>query len=129
MAIVNVFQPPGEAPRDGQPLASLASAPEVTPAALADNLLTEDHMARLGAELFSRHLMSVELAGTLLLVGLVGCVAIVSRMHQPRGGKESTLGAAVSEVVSGAGVTHIGMSGPIGPEGLGGTGSGGGHHV
>jgi NADH:ubiquinone oxidoreductase subunit 6 (subunit J) len=33
-------------------------------------------MARLGAVLFSQHLISVELGGTLLLAALVGAVAI-----------------------------------------------------
>ena len=36
------------------------------------------HMARLGAVLFSQHLVSVELAGTLLLAALVGAVAIAA---------------------------------------------------
>jgi NADH-quinone oxidoreductase subunit J len=35
------------------------------------------HLARLGTELFSRHLVAVELAGTLLLIALVGAIAIV----------------------------------------------------
>jgi NADH-quinone oxidoreductase subunit J len=38
---------------------------------------SEDHMARLGGELFARHLVSVEIAGTLLLVALVGAVVII----------------------------------------------------
>ena len=37
----------------------------------------DSHMAHLGAELFSRHLLSVEVAGTLLMVALVGAIAIV----------------------------------------------------
>lgn len=37
------------------------------------------HVAGLGGELFSRHLLAVELAGTLLLVALVGAIAIVIR--------------------------------------------------
>lgn len=37
----------------------------------------ENHMAHLGAELFTRHLLSVEVAGTLLMVALVGAIAIV----------------------------------------------------
>lgn len=41
-------------------------------------VLAEDHMAQLGTELFARHLVAVEVAGTLLLVALVGAVAIVS---------------------------------------------------
>lgn len=35
------------------------------------------HMAHLGGELFTRHLISVEIAGVLLLVALVGAIAIV----------------------------------------------------
>ena len=35
-------------------------------------------MATLGRHLWSEHLISIELAGTLLLVALVGAVAIVS---------------------------------------------------
>jgi NADH-quinone oxidoreductase subunit J len=53
--------------------------------ALAGGVLTPDHVARLGAELFGRHLIAVEVAGTLLLVALVGATAIVSaqRGHLP----------------------------------------------
>jgi NADH:ubiquinone oxidoreductase subunit 6 (subunit J) len=36
-------------------------------------------VARLGAELFGRHLVAVEAAGVLLLVALVGSIAVVSR--------------------------------------------------
>jgi hypothetical protein len=42
-------------------------------------ILHPDHMAHLGGQLFSRYLIAVEVAGTLLLVALVGAVAIV--MH------------------------------------------------
>jgi hypothetical protein len=42
-----------------------------------DDLLHSAHMAHLGAQLFGRHLISVELTGTLLLVALVGAIAIV----------------------------------------------------
>jgi NADH-quinone oxidoreductase subunit J len=54
----------------------------------AGNILSSDHMAHLGSELFSRHLVSVEIAGTLLLVALVGTVAIVtfSKLHRPEPG-------------------------------------------
>ena len=41
--------------------------------------LAQDHVARLGAELFGRHLIAVEAAGVLLLVALVGAIAVVSR--------------------------------------------------
>ena len=42
-----------------------------------DQILAADHLATLGGQLFGRHLMEVEVAGTLLLVALVGTVAIV----------------------------------------------------
>jgi NADH-quinone oxidoreductase subunit J len=51
----------------------LSKLESVPPAA---SLPTENHMAQLGAELFSRHLLEVELAGTLLLIALVGAIAI-----------------------------------------------------
>jgi len=51
-------------------LSDLEAMPE------AASLPTDNHMARLGGELFSRRLLSVELAGTLLLIALVGAIAI-----------------------------------------------------
>ena len=42
-------------------------------------ILAEKHMANLGRRLWTEHLLSVELAGTLLLVALVGAVAIVQQ--------------------------------------------------
>jgi NADH:ubiquinone oxidoreductase subunit 6 (subunit J) len=41
-----------------------------------DGILAEKHMANLGRHLLSEHLISIELAGTLLLVALVGAIAI-----------------------------------------------------
>jgi len=41
-------------------------------------VLNQKHMATLGRHLWSEHLISIELAGTLLLVALVGAVAIVN---------------------------------------------------
>lgn len=40
-------------------------------------VLAPDHVAGFGGELFSRHLISVEVAGALLLAALVGAIAIV----------------------------------------------------
>ncbi len=40
------------------------------------NILNDNHLAGIGRELFSKHLIAVEVAGTLLLVALVGAVAI-----------------------------------------------------
>ena len=45
---------------------------------LAAGILTPQHVARLGGELFGRHLIAVEVAGTLFLVALVGAAAIVA---------------------------------------------------
>ncbi len=41
-----------------------------------DEILSPRHMDHLGAQLFSRHLIAIEIAGTLLLAALVGAVAI-----------------------------------------------------
>ena len=41
-------------------------------------VMHDEHVAILGAEVFSRYLIAVEIAGTLLLVALVGAVAIVA---------------------------------------------------
>jgi NADH-quinone oxidoreductase subunit J len=63
-------------------LARPAEGPVPTPATeaqRAENILAEDHVARFGAELFGRHLVAVEVAGTLLLAALVGAAAIAAR--------------------------------------------------
>lgn len=44
-----------------------------------DDVLGEHHMAHLGAYLFSRHLVALEVAGTLLLVAMVGAVTMLSQ--------------------------------------------------
>lgn len=53
-----------------------------------------DHVAHLGGELFARHLIAVEVAGTILLVALVGAVAIVI---QGRGEAAIASGEPVAE--------------------------------
>lgn len=63
---------------------SCCAAPSRTAAAAAPaptvvDALTNDQVARLGAELFGRHLVAVEVAGVLLLVALIGAIAVVSR--------------------------------------------------
>jgi NADH-quinone oxidoreductase subunit J len=45
--------------------------------AMATNILAPEHVARIGDELFERHLIAVEVAGTLLLAALVGAAVIV----------------------------------------------------
>jgi NADH-quinone oxidoreductase subunit J len=44
-----------------------------------ERILAAEHVAHLGAQLFSRHLISIEVAGTLLLVALVGSIAIAAQ--------------------------------------------------
>ena len=48
-----------------------------TEKAMSANILAPRHVAQLGDELFSRHLLAMEVAGTLLLVALVGAAVIV----------------------------------------------------
>jgi NADH-quinone oxidoreductase subunit J len=48
-----------------------------TAATLEKEILAKEHVAKLGTELFGRHLVAVEVAGTLLLVALIGATAIV----------------------------------------------------
>jgi NADH-quinone oxidoreductase subunit J len=47
--------------------------------ATAANILAPQHVARIGGEVFGRHLIAVEVVGTLLLVALVGAAVIVGR--------------------------------------------------
>jgi NADH-quinone oxidoreductase subunit J len=62
---------------DPTPDVTRAGEPVVAPAKPINPVLAPaEHMAGLGGYLFSRHLISVELAGTLLLAALVGAVAI-----------------------------------------------------
>jgi len=49
--------------------------------ALADGVLTSEHVWRLGTELFTQHFLAIQLVGVLLLVALVGAAVIVSRQR------------------------------------------------
>lgn len=70
--------------------APASRAPETAVDPLADN-----HVARLGGELFGRHLVAVEAAGVLLLVALIGAIAVVSRGEAAHAGvATSTAGPA-----------------------------------
>lgn len=60
-----------------------------TTAQLEEEILADQHVAHLGAQLFSRNLVAVEVAGTLLLVALVGTVAIVGQIYRPEEGGSS----------------------------------------
>jgi NADH-quinone oxidoreductase subunit J len=58
---------------------SSAAAEPPAAAAAGVDMLADHHVARLGGELFGRHLLAVEVAGVLLLVALIGSIAIVAR--------------------------------------------------
>jgi NADH-quinone oxidoreductase subunit J len=45
-------------------------------------VLDRAHLARFGGELFSKHLLSIEIAGAILLVALVGAIAIMLQTAQ-----------------------------------------------
>lgn len=64
-----------------QPTKPGAGATGSTQAAAGDaaDSLAVDQVARLGGELFGRHLLAVEVAGVLLLAALIGAIAIVAR--------------------------------------------------
>lgn len=60
---------------------------------LAAGVAHGEHVARLGGALFTEQLVAIELAGTLLLVALVGAVAITAHERQ-RGDRAGRSGAA-----------------------------------
>lgn len=61
---------------------ALLPTPAVGVPAEGNPVLVEDHVAVLGAQLFTRHLISVEIAGLLLFAALVGCVAIAGATNR-----------------------------------------------
>ena len=74
-------------PSRAQAAAEAVRPQTATPSQAApQNQMTDaDEVARLGAELFGRHLFAVEVAGLLLLVALVGAIAVVSRAEAADG--------------------------------------------
>ena len=74
MAMISVLTRP--------PQALIAAA--ATPQERAELVLSEYPVALLGVELFGRHLIAVEVAGTLLLAALVGAAAIVAQGRPPK---------------------------------------------
>lgn len=74
---------------------ALGSAREPVAAAnLADrtDILQAAHVSRFGRELFTRHLLSVEVAGALLLVALVGAISIMIQRRQLTDGQREGVG-------------------------------------
>jgi NADH-quinone oxidoreductase subunit J len=81
--IAGVF-PPTVAP-DG------TARPAITDVQRERGVLATAHSAQLGGELFSRQLVSVEVAGALLLAALVGATAIITHGRQtPQPAREQT---------------------------------------
>ncbi|MBS0211083.1 MAG: NADH-quinone oxidoreductase subunit J [Planctomycetes bacterium] len=75
MALSQAMQPSQVA--EGQPTPRFWLETD-QPVDRAAGVLNPEHVASLGGRLFSTHLIAIEVAGTLLLVALVGAVAIVS---------------------------------------------------
>ena len=69
ITVVGVLRPPS-------PTISAAGA---TPEAQTSGVLAPEHVRGLGAALFERHLIEVEVAGVLLLAALVGAAAMVAQ--------------------------------------------------
>jgi NADH-quinone oxidoreductase subunit J len=80
---------------EAQSAAVTEKAPVIkaVPQGSVNDVLNEHHMARLGGYLFTRHLVSIEVAGTLLLAALVGAVAIAIQGKQRDRVEEAITGA------------------------------------
>lgn len=81
-------------------LVFVALAQPIAPRPGPGELNQEQSLARFGAELFSRHLVSVELSGALLLAALVGAISIVlygRPLKPPAGGSAAR---AISQAVN-----------------------------
>lgn len=65
--------------KDAKPLPTPITLHFAEPLLPHQDLQAERHMAHLGGFLFSRHLIAVEVAATLLLVALVGAIAMLSQ--------------------------------------------------
>ncbi len=85
MTIGRVFSP-AEPP-------AVAMVPQ-TQEALASGILTPQHVARLGGELFGRHLIAVDVVGTLLLVALIGAAVIAAQGGGEKGSGFRVQGSA-----------------------------------
>jgi NADH-quinone oxidoreductase subunit J len=66
-----------------------------------DGILHDQHMAHVGRHLFGEHLVSVEVAGTLLLAALVGAIAIAAYGKQASVGRKppEALAARIEEAL------------------------------
>ena len=76
MALTSALARPNIAETGTVPV--LASESPDKPPSTPKKTLSQQHVAQLGGELFGRHLLSVQVAGVLLLAALVGAAAIVA---------------------------------------------------
>lgn len=72
--VAGVNVPAANIPAANIPAANVAAA--TVEATSTKDILASDHVARLGGELYGRHLISVQVAAVLLLVALVGAIAM-----------------------------------------------------
>ena len=103
----------GDGLGDKRPTAKYTTAELATEKLAAGDppILSEDHVARLGEELFSRHLIAVEVAGTLLLIALVGTIAIIAH-GKPQQGKPAQKKPKLSPADTGSiGHGHVSAAG------------------
>jgi NADH-quinone oxidoreductase subunit J len=67
-----------------------ATAVRVSEADRAAHVLADEHTLKIGTELFGRHLIAVEVAGTLLLAALVGAAIIVAQAKKSENDPQPT---------------------------------------
>ncbi len=80
---------------------------------LAEGVLSPYHVASFGTELFGRHLIAIEVAGTLLLAALVGAAVIATRNPKIQGSESTIQGTNHKNVPSTE--TYISSSAPRTP--------------
>jgi NADH-quinone oxidoreductase subunit J len=103
MTTLQAFRDPGPT------ISTKAQSPKVAQARTT-GILASEHVASLGGQLFSSHLVSVEVAGTLLLVALVGAIAIVAQAsgnRLDRMGHAGEMGRAEATGRAVGGPTHV----------------------
>jgi NADH-quinone oxidoreductase subunit J len=76
MTTATALQQGGNQDPAGTPAILQAQTTDQVAAARETDILNPEHVAVLGRELFSKHLIAIEVAGTLLLVALVAAVSI-----------------------------------------------------
>jgi NADH-quinone oxidoreductase subunit J len=78
ITIVNAFCMPADTNLPAISASNSLAANTQPAEQLAQGVLTQHHVASFGAELFGRHLIAVEVAGTLLLAAIVGAAVIAA---------------------------------------------------